>query len=466
MRALGFKVGLGAWKAAALALLLVSAGGCQAAKKENPRSIAPARQVPLAAETFDKVWQIINDYHFDTNFAGVNWEAMREKYRPRAVNAPSTQAFHDTIQEMLDLLKVSHLAIIPGDLAEIIEEEPAEDSSAAMDEGDAGPGNPGLTVRLWENNAIVTAVWENSPAAEAGVKPGWIVTKVKNVALEPRLKKLRRQAGKQLLPFLAWKMANGLISGAPGTEVQLEFRDGRNKPIALTLERERLPGTPVQMGSLPELYADLSSSALHPAPGVKIGVIRFNIWLLPAALAFDKALNEFRDADGIILDLRGNIGGVAGMVMGVAGHFLNEPVVLGTLKMRDNQMRFPANPRRVNAAGQRVEPFTGPVAILLDEISVSASELFAGSMQELGRARLFGRRTSGQALPAIHDKLPNGDVLYHPFADFVTAKGNRIEARGVIPDVEIPLNRGALLAGRDTVLDAAVNWILAQKRNK
>jgi carboxyl-terminal processing protease len=451
---------LNTWCSAALAAFLLVAG-CKSPPIATRKANGNHSAVPLAAETFDKVWQIINEYHFDTNFSGLDWNAMREKYRPRAINARSTEQFHEAIQEMLDRLKVSHLAIVPGDLAEIVEEEQEQLQEADED----GPGNPGLTLRVMGTRAIVTAVWPGSFAADAGVKPGWIIQKVKAVQIEPQLKKLRKKSSPKLYGFLGWKMVNALITGAPGSQVPIQFLNDRDQVLQLSLERQQLPGTPVQMGSLPELYANVESEWLQPSNGLKIGLIRFNIWMLPSAIAFDKALHEFRSADGIVLDLRGNIGGIAGMVMGVAGHFIKEPVSLGTMKMRENTIIFPANPRRVTSAGERVEPYAGPLAILVDEISVSASELFAGSMQELGRARIFGRRTTGQALPAIHDKLPNGDVLYHPLGDFITGKGGRIEAHGVIPDVEIPLKRSDLLSGKDIPLDAAVAWISAQKEH-
>src|SRR5688572_4884302 len=64
--------------------------------------------VPLALETFDEVWRILNENHFDTNFNGHDWEVVREKYRPRAAAARNSAAFRDVVQEMLDLLAVSH----------------------------------------------------------------------------------------------------------------------------------------------------------------------------------------------------------------------------------------------------------------------------------------------------------------------------------------------------------------------
>jgi carboxyl-terminal processing protease len=147
------------------------------------------------------------------------------------------------------------------------------------------------------------------------------------------------------------------------------------------------------------------------------------------------------------------------MLMGISGHFLDERKVLGTMKTRETELRFVANPRRVSAAGERVQPFAGPVAILVDAMTGSASECFAGGMQGIKRARVFGQVTMGQALPALFDKLPNGDVLIHAYGDFVAADGTRLEGRGVVPDEIVPLTREELASGRDLTLEAALRWL-------
>ena len=141
-----------------------------------------------------------------------------------------------------------------------------------------------------------------------------------------------------------------------------------------------------------------------------------------------EAVDEYRiGGDGIVIDLRGNPGGLAAMVMGIAGHFTPNHDTLGVMKTKDSELHFNANPRLVSDDGQRVEPYAGPVAILVDGMTGSASECFAGGMQSLGRARVVGQTSMGQALPALFDKLPNGDVLIHAWGDFVTGTGVRIE---------------------------------------
>jgi carboxyl-terminal processing protease len=210
------------------------------------------------------------------------------------------------------------------------------------------------------------------------------------------------------------------------------------------------------------MYVRVTSALKETPGGQSAGLIGFNVWMTAADKPIQRAVDRFRSADGIVLDLRGNPGGLAAMIMGIAGHFVADRATLGVMHTKDSELRFTVNPRLVSAAGQRVEPFSGPLAILVDGMTGSASECFAGGMQSLGRARVFGQTSMGQALPALFDRLPNGDVLIHAWGDFVTGTGVRIEGRGVVPDVPVTVTREGLLAGRDAALEAALRWIDSQ----
>jgi carboxyl-terminal processing protease len=103
--------------------------------------------------------------------------------------------------------------------------------------------------------------------------------------------------------------------------------------------------------------------------------------------------------------------------------------------------------------------YTGPVAVLIDGMSASTSEVFSSGIQEMGRAIIVGERSAGAALPSFIQKLPTDALFQFAIADFRTPKGVLIEGRGVIPDVEAQYNRASLLAGRDAQLEAAVEQI-------
>jgi hypothetical protein len=193
------------------------------------------------------------------------------------------------------------------------------------------------------------------------------------------------------------------------------------------------------------------------AGGRMVGLVRFDVWLLPLAPQIDAAVDRFRSAAGLVVDLRGNLGGMAPMVEGTIGHFVDTVVTIGTMRTRAASVPRVARPRLVTGDGRRVRPFAGRVAILVDEVTGSASEAFAGGMQAIGRARIFGDTTAGGVLPSQADRLPNGDILQHAIADYIQADGTRLEGRGVLPDeVEALGGRAALLARRSARLRGRV----------
>jgi carboxyl-terminal processing protease len=214
------------------------------------------------------------------------------------------------------------------------------------------------------------------------------------------------------------------------------------------------------------MYVRTRSTLAHTPGGGDAGVIGFNVWMTPVNAPFQQAMDRFHDADGIVIDLRGNPGGLAAMIMGISGYFLPERLTLGVMKTRDSELKFVSIPRLVNGRGERVDPYDGPVAILIDGLTGSASECFTGGLQSLGRVRVFGETSMGQALPALFDRLPNGDVFIHAWGDFVTGTGLRLEGHGVVPDEPAPAVRADLLAGRDRPLTAALAWIDRMKAER
>lgn len=408
--------------------------------------------VPLAVETFEAAWRIIHETYFDPTFNGLDWEAVRKELLPRAEAAKTTRELREVIEQMLSRLGASHMGVIPGEMEDEFDDSADSDSPTGL-------GEPGLEVRVVDGRVLVTRIAKDGPAFETGIRPGWIIQAIDGQQTADLLKPWSNDLKSPRNQFLAWRRLAARLSGPIGSTVRLDCLDGADRVVSVAVELGKPQGDPAKLGDLPTLYAHIESERRAVPGGGSAGVIRFNVWMLPIVRALDDKIDEFRDADGIVIDQRGNLGGLGGMILGVSGHFLNERVSLGTLKMRGNELNFFANPRRVNSAGQRVEPFSGPVAILVDGLSLSAAEIFTGGMQAVGRARVFGERTGGQALPALWDRLPNGDVLYHAFGDFVIPSGIRLEGRGVVPDELVPATREDLLAGRDAPLEAALRWI-------
>jgi carboxyl-terminal processing protease len=398
-----------------------------------------------AGETFDAVWKIVKDGHFDPAFDVATWDRVGAELRPKAVEAKTPGELRAVLANMLGRLGLSHFAVSPS-----TPDNPGDHANLS--------GQPGFDVRLIDRQLVVSSVDPEGGAAAEGVHAGWIVQTIGGTAVSTLLTGIP-DSTPRLAQLQAWRLAVPRLRGPSDTRAEISFVDGAGATVTKSVELRQERGQPVTVGSLPTMFVRVTSS-LKPTPaGGTAGVIGFNVWMTAVDAQFQKAMDEFRSADGIVIDLRGNPGGLAAMIMGLAGHFVSDRATLGVMKTRQSEMKFPANPRLVNAAGDRVEPYKGPVAILVDGMTGSASECFSGGLQSLGRVRVFGQTSMGQALPALFDRLPNGDVLIHAWGDFVTGTGVRIEGRGVVPDEPVALTRAGLLAGHDATLEGALAWI-------
>lgn len=404
----------------------------------------PAGTRAQNAATFDSAWAIVARTHWDTTYNGVNWPAVRDGLRPRAVASRNIGELRSVLQQMLSTLGQSHFAVMPGE---------------ADLSGEAGrdlSGGIGATVRESGGAFLITAVRRAGPAAGAGVQPGFALETIDGCRMPPP-KATRAGVRTQQTALQRWSAVMTRLRGPVGDSVHLVVRNASGKRQSFTLVRDADPGVVTTVGNLPAISAELETS-VRVMNGKRIGVLRFNVWMPMLMPLISAAIDSLRDADGIVLDLRGNPGGIAPMASGVAGYFVDTVLTLGTMIERGATRRYLINPQRVNSRNKRVRPYDGPLALVVDELSVSTTEIFADGLQALGRARVFGTQTAGAVLPAVAERLPNGDVLYHAVANFLSPDGRPLEGRGVVPDVAIPVTRAALLRGEDPALDAALRW--------
>jgi carboxyl-terminal processing protease len=478
---------------------LSALGGCASAPAVAPRAAESPAILPL--ETFDAVWTTVRDQHFDATLNGVDWNAVRDELRPRAEAAASQPELRQVLDEMLATLGQSHFSVIPADAGGAADVDADVDANidagavatesaqgAARTDSNASASEPtplppgqsvgvlGLDLASVEGFPTVTRVTPGRAAARAGVLLGWRLVSVNGSEIGPTVEGLRARLAElessgrdthspeaaQLRMALVFA-GQQLLTGPVGSNAQVVFEDASGTEQSVSLTYEASPLGASSFGNLPPFPVTVESQQLErPVEGgapLRVGYLAFNIWMTDASDAIHRAVDGLRRSDGIVLDLRGNPGGVAAMSMGVAGFFTTDPFSLGSFIGRESSLEFRVAPRRLSAEGTRVRPYTRPLAILVDGRSASTSEIFAGGLQETGRARVFGETTAGMALPATAVKLPNGDVLLHAIADFATPKGVRIEGRGVVPDEVVEQRLSSLREGRDEVLEQAVAWI-------
>jgi carboxyl-terminal processing protease len=345
---------------------------------------------------------------------------------------------------MLARLGQSHFGIVPAEVY------------AELQTGTQGGCAPGIDVRVIGGKALVTRIQPGSSAARMGVRPGWEVVRVDGKPCGPVLARIAgRFKASTELDLISSRAVLALLDGGADTELEVEFGRGTGETVALKLRREPPRGRTITFGNLPPMPFWLETRNLPD--GVRY--LSFNGWFEPETLqgAFQSSMAKLEECRGFVIDLRGNPGGLGGMAMGAAGWFAKDSgQKLGTMILRGSSLKFVVFPRP--------QTFKGPLAILVDGCSASTSEIFAGGMQDAKRARIFGTRTAGAALPSMFERLPNGDGFQFAIANYISDGGQALEGRGVIPDQEVQPSQSELLAGRDPVLDRALAWIREASR--
>ena len=414
-------------------------------------------QALLNGNVFDEVWVIIRDTHLDPSLSQTEWNETRIRFRDRAVAATDADSFRTVLRDMLQTLGESHFAIIPNSVS---------GSSSAVG------GWSGLTVQVLGGDAIVTRIAEKSPAAIAGIKTGWKLVSSDGGSIDSIIKAFGTP--RTSLERLAREQAvSSFVGGRPGMSAIYLFVDSNGDEHKVIITFEDQPGEIAKMGNLPPFAlesewnwlkeAEIKSLGCDPQMTGRIGFLRFNVWMTALSATIDDALTAFRTADGIVIDLRGNPGGLGLMATGVAGHFLPEPTSLGTMQGRDMKLDFRTNPRTVDRNGNVIGVFTGPVAILIDGHTGSTSEIFAAGLLDVKRAQPFGQTTAGAALPATTHNLKNGDVLLHAIGDFRTPSGNLVEGIGVSQQIGTPPTRVDYTSSLDCELRDALQWIAHER---
>lgn len=421
--------------------------------------------VAKATATFDTAWARIDRTYYDTTFLATRWKVLRDSLRPQAVRAKTNAELRAVLQVLLSSVGVSHFGLIPKELSPALDDVPtARDASRE-------PGTIGVSLRLAGDQLLVWKVDTGGPAWIAGVRPGLTVGSINSANLAstiPPLAKIENESVRRQATLSAVMRANASLAGYVGDTVTLGL-SSQGEMWTARMARGPVRGQMLRFGNLPPINSvvDVSERTVPGPNGPRhVGVIAFSVWLPLMAKDLDRAFDRLRGTDGIIIDLRGNPGGLASMVSGVAGHVLDSTYMIGTLVQRTQILKLTANPRRVSSDSPPVpvQPYAGPVAILVDQLTGSTSEFFAAGLQGLGRAHVVGETSAGAALPAILDRLPNDDVMMHVVADLTDSKGRRVEGVGVIPDEVVPLKAASLAAGHDDVLDAALKWAANQPK--
>ena len=278
-----------------------------------------------------------------------------------------------------------------------------------LQEGASGEfGGLGIEITAEDGLIRIITPLDDSPADEAGLLPGDLVIRVD---------------GESVRDLTATEAAKR-IRGQPGTPVTLTIaREGEGGPIEFTIVRDIVE------------IASVKSDLVEPG-FARIRISRFQTRTGPRLLEEIRRVEEANDGplSGAVLDLRNNPGGVLSGAVSVADAFLDGGLIVYTEgRGAESREEYYAKPS---------DFLDGiPIVALVNGGSASAAEIVAGALQDRRRAVIAGTRTFGKGSVQTIVALDDGSALKLTTSRYYTPSGHSIQARGIIPDIELPALR-------------------------
>lgn len=277
----------------------------------------------------------------------------------------------------------------------------------------------GAEIGFKENQIVIVTPIKGSPAEKAGVQSGDVIFKVNDETTQG----------------LSIQEVVTRIRGPKGEKVDLTLlREGENEPVQISIVRDKIIIKSVEWE------------------------LRDGVAVVEISQFGNDVLREFREAmaqillenpRGMVLDLRNNGGGLMDACVEIASEFLDRKLIVQT------QGRTFGNTAELVArsGGSFVDT---PLIVLINEGSASASEIFAGAMQDHERALLIGEKSFGKGSVQHVIPLSDGSSIKITIAQWLTPNGNSIEETGITPDIEVQMTREQLENDQDPVMDKAL----------
>ena len=381
-------------------LLILGAGGIAAAVA----IAAPGLGLPSTTsssitdspkEVIDQVWQIVYRDYLDSTgqYSPERWTSLRRDLLNKSY--AGTDESYEAIRGMLASLDDPYTRFL----------DPKEFKQMQIDTSGELTG-VGIQITLDKDTKeiVVVSPIEGTPASKAGVQPKDVIVSIDGESTKG----------------MTTEDAVKLIRGQEGSEVTLGLRR-KGEVVTGPLKRARI-----------EINA-VESRLNTGSDGTKVGYIRLKQFNAKASREMRTAIRELekQGAQGFVLDLRSNPGGLLEASVDIARQWLDEGTIVST-KTRDGIQDV----RR--ATGSAVTD--RPVVVLVNEGSASASEILSGALQDNNRAVLVGQKTFGKGLVQSVRGLSDGSGLTVTIAKYLTPKGTDIHKNGIRPDVPVELS--------------------------
>ncbi len=286
-------------------------------------------------------------------------------------------------------------------------------------------GGIGAYVTQAEDGSIVLDPMPGQPAEQAGIQKGDVVLKVDDT---------------EITPGMTADQVVALVRGQVGTVVRLTLRrQGLAEPFVVEIVRQEILSPSVEWRMLEE--------------AAETGYIRITIFSDRTDRELKQALGELtgQGMTHLVLDLRGNGGGLLDAAVDVASEFLDSGPILHQVEKGEKETTFTAR------SGGRFT--TGPLVVLVDGGTASASEIVVGALQDRGRATIVGQKTYGKgSVQSVFD-LSDGSSVHITSAQWFTPNRRQISGQGLTPDVEVAISDEDRNQGRDPQLEQAIELL-------
>lgn len=284
----------------------------------------------------------------------------------------------------------------------------------------------GINIATLAGKTYVINVLEGAPAYTAGIKRGDIILKVNKTDIKGQSISETAQ----------------LIKGDLNNSLELELLRG-NEKFQKTVKREEIKIKTIDYKTTDD----------------NIGYIRISSFIgANTAAEFIITLNRLKDTNGLILDLRGNSGGLFQNAILISNLFMNKGTIVSVIARQ--------NKKNIYSAKNEGCIYTKPLVVLIDEDTASASEIVSSALHDNNRATLIGTRTYGKGLVQKVYSMPNKTGLNLTIARYITPKGADINKKGIEPDYKVSLLKNDLINNTDSQFEYAHKFLVKKIENE
>ncbi len=373
----------------------------------------------LKMQTFDFVWSNVNELYYDSNFNGVNWNLMKDRYLPLVQKTKTADELHEVLNSMLEELGTSHVGII------------SQEAITTLMFGGTKRGALGL-VFSWADEKVLVTGFSPDYKAKNQISLGDELIAFGGKTVEDCYKTFDKSK------YSAHKQAAARMG-------RISFKGNIGDTLTLTL---RKPDDRIYQAKMEFVQSTSATKPFSCKITEDIAYIKLRVFNLLYHDTLKEAFPQLSKAKGWIIDLRSNPGGGENNEGSFTQYLFKDSVSTGSQYFRNAVQED-----KVPGLGDKF--YNGPVVILVNEFSGSSSEVLAKTLQELGRAKVVGRQSSGSVLASTMIPMPTGAQLQMAIGQVKTPLGSVIEGIGVIPDYEVILTQKELAKGKDPDIEKA-----------